>query len=199
MMSWLVPKASPNEAHEALADPDPRDVARFHVLYRDHFDFVFRNLRRLGVHSAQLDDAVQDTFMVALRHIDKYVDGSSGKAWLFAISLRVARNFRRGQIRKDSRLVSIRESATNSPAIHPDPFEQAAKAQAVRVLHAFLEDLDEDKRAAFIMTELEQMSAPEISEALGLNLNTVYARIRAARREFTRAVEALAREERPRS
>jgi len=50
---------------------------------------VFRNLRRLGVQAAQLDDALQDVFLVALRHIDKYVEGTHGKAWLFAIALRV--------------------------------------------------------------------------------------------------------------
>jgi RNA polymerase sigma-70 factor (ECF subfamily) len=183
--------ASLDEA-SATSNATSRDAERFQVLYRDHFDFVFRNIRRLGVQSAQLDDAVQDTFMIALKHIDKYDDGSSGKAWLFAIALRVARNLRRGQMRRASRLVSIRDSGAIATAVDADPFEHAAKAEAVRLLHAFLNDLDEDKRAAFIMSELEQMSAPEISAALGTNLNTVYARIRAARREFAHALEVRA-------
>jgi RNA polymerase sigma-70 factor (ECF subfamily) len=162
------------------------------VLYRDHFDFVFRNLRRLGVQSAQVDDAVQETFLVALKHIDKYVDGSSGKAWLFAITLRVAFNFRRSQTRKRSRLAAVRAFGASTPTTHPDPFERAANAEAARVLHAFLDDLDEDKRTVFIMAELEQMSAPEIATALDLNLNTVYARIRIARQAFARVIQELA-------
>jgi RNA polymerase sigma-70 factor (ECF subfamily) len=173
------------------AGPTPLQSERFHVLYREHFDFVFRNLRRLGVPSAQLDDALQDVFLVALRHIDKYEDGSHGKAWLFAIALRVARNYRRSHARKLSGLAPLRESGLYERASDPDPFEHAAKTQAARLLHAFLDGIDEDKRSVFIMTELEQMSAPEIAAALDVNVNTVYARIRAARREFTRAVEAV--------
>jgi RNA polymerase sigma-70 factor (ECF subfamily) len=179
------------DAGETPAAPTPLQSARFHDLYRDHFDFVFRNVRRLGVPASQVDDAVQDVFLVALKHIDKYVDGSHGKAWLFAIALRVARNYRRSHARKLSALAPLRESGLYERPGDPDPFEQTAKAQAARLLHSFLDGVDEDKRSVFIMTELEQMSAPEIAEALGVNLNTVYARIRAARREFARAVEAL--------
>jgi RNA polymerase sigma-70 factor (ECF subfamily) len=171
--------------------PTAAQVERFHVLYREHFDFVFRNLRRLGVPSAQLDDAVQDAFLVALRHIDKYEAGSHGKAWLFAIALRVARNYRRTQQRKSSGLVPLQEDGTADRSGEAEPFDQIAKAEAARVLHAFLDSIDEDKRTAFIMMELEQMSAPEIAAALDVNLNTVYARVRAARQAFGRAIEKL--------
>ena len=52
------------------------------------------------------------------------------------------------------------------------------------MLHAFLESLDPDKRAVFVMAELEQMTAPEIAVALSANANTVYSRLRAARIAF---------------
>jgi RNA polymerase sigma-70 factor (ECF subfamily) len=68
------------------------------------------------------------------------------------------------------------------------PMETAARREAAKVLHQVLDELDEDKRAAFILSELEQMTAPEISAALGVNLNTVYSRVRAARREFEQSV-----------
>jgi RNA polymerase sigma-70 factor (ECF subfamily) len=44
----------------------------------------------------------------------------------------------------------------------------------------------------FILAELEQMSAPEIADVTGANLNTVYTRLRAARRGFNEAVARLA-------
>lgn len=191
----VVPRTSADDG-ATPAKPTPLQGERFNVLYREHFDFVFRNLRRLGVPSAQLDDALQDVFLVALKHIDKYTDGSHGKAWLFAIALRVARNYRRSHARKLAGLAPLRESGLYERASDPDPFEHSVKAQAAQLLHAFLDGIDEDKRSVFIMTELEQMSAPEISAALDVNLNTVYARIRAARRDFARVVDALSTKER---
>jgi RNA polymerase sigma-70 factor (ECF subfamily) len=178
----------------AAARPSSSALEQFHELYRRHFDFVFRNLRRLGVAASDVDDAVQDVFIVVLRHIDKYRADSHEKAWLFAIALRVARNRRRGALRKGG-LAPFDELGLPAPAEGDGPFERAASAQAARVLHAFLETLDDDKRSVFVMTELEQMSAPEIAEALQVNLNTIYARIRAARREFADAVERHARKE----
>jgi RNA polymerase sigma-70 factor (ECF subfamily) len=176
----------------AGARPSLQAVEQFHALYRRHFDFVFRNLRRLGVAAADLDDAVQDVFMVVLRHIDKYQADSHGKAWLFAIALRIARNRRRGMLRKGG-LTSLDEIEVS--ASEPSPFRNALSAQAAQVLRAFLASIDDDKRSVFVMTELEQMSAPEIASALQVNLNTVYARIRAARREFARLVEQHAQRE----
>ena len=55
-------------------------------------------------------------------------------------------------------------------------------------LHRLLDGLDDDKRAVFVLAELEQMSAPQIAEVLGENVNTIYARLRAARREFEQMV-----------
>lgn len=179
----------------ARLQASPSQIDQFHALYREQFDFVFRNLRRLGVPAEQVDDAVQDVFMVVLRRLDQYQAGSHPKAWLFAIALRVARNYRRSMRRKDSRLSAIDGDVFSASSEH-DPFERAARTEAVRLLHAFLERIHEDKRSVFIMTELEQMSAPEIADALHVNLNTIYARIRAARREFEQAVATAEQGER---
>jgi RNA polymerase sigma-70 factor (ECF subfamily) len=68
------------------------------------------------------------------------------------------------------------------------PDDQTAQAEGVRLLHKLLDELDDEKRAVFVLAELEQMSAPEIADAISVNLNTVYARLRAARRDFEQAV-----------
>ena len=58
----------------------------------------------------------------------------------------------------------------------------------MRVLHRLLDELDDDKRTVFVLAELEQTTAPEIADALGIPLNTVYSRLRAARIEFDKAL-----------
>ena len=153
---------------------------RFHALYREHFDFVFRNLRRLGVTDASVEDALQDVYLVVLRRMHEFT-GVHVKAWLFAILLRVAGNYRRGSRRRGP-LEPLREELLF--AAQPGPFEQAAREQARRLLHAFLEGLDDNRRAVFVMAELEQMTAPEIARAMSANLNTVYSWLRVGRAEF---------------
>ncbi len=169
--------------------PPQREL--FDALYREHFDFVFRNLRRLGVAEAAIDDGLQDVYLVALRRIGEFREGTHAKAWLFAIVLRVAGNLRRSQRRRANRegTAPWTEENVETPAL--GPFDQAAQQQARQILHAFLERLDRNRRAAFVMSELEQMTAPEIAQALAANLNTVYSWVRAARAEFVRMLEGL--------
>lgn len=176
---------------EAPVELTPKQRELFNALYREHFDFVFRNLRRLGVAEAAIDDALQDVYLVALRRIAEFREGTHAKAWLFAIVLRVAGNWRRSQRRRGDREGRVPLTEEDVEVSSLGPFEQTAQQEARRILHAFLERLDGNRRAAFVMSELEQMTAPEIAEALSANLNTVYSWVRAARGEFVRMLEAL--------
>ena len=164
----------------------PGERELFHGLYRDHFDFVFRNLRRLGVAPAAIDDALQDVFLVALRRISDYQKGTYEKAWLFAIAMRVAGNHRRSQRRQGEPVKLVEERLE---AAVPGPFDLAAREEARRLLHEFLESLEEHRRAVFVLAELEQLSAPEIAAALPANLNTVYSWLRVTRAAFVRFLE----------
>lgn len=159
---------------------------RFHALYREHFNFVFRNLRRLGVPPASTDDALQEVYLVVLRRIRDLQRDTHTKAWLFAIILRVASNQRRS-VRRRGTLEPLGEHTFAST--QPGPFDLTAHAQAAEFLHTFLNSLDDNRRAVFIMAELEQLTVPEIAEVLAANLNTVYSWLRTARLAFAKVLE----------
>lgn len=161
---------------------------RFHALYCEHFNFVFRNLRRLGVQPAATDDALQEVYLVVLRRIGDLQRDTHTKAWLFAIILRVASNQRRSSRRRGTAEPLADESLV-SP--QPGPFDLTARTEAAQFLHAFLSSLDDNRRAVFIMAELEQMTAPEIAQVLAANLNTVYSWLRTARVSFSKALEQM--------
>lgn len=162
----------------------------FESVYEAHFDFVWRSMGHLGVEPAAVEDAAQDVFVIAHRRLADFEGRSSVQTWLFAIALRVARDHRRAARRKRGHgLVPEAEVDTADvldPA--PSPLESASRAEAARRLRAILDELDEDRRAVFILAELEEMSVPEIAEAVGAHLNTVYTRLRLARRDFNEAV-----------
>jgi RNA polymerase sigma-70 factor (ECF subfamily) len=152
--------------------------------YKEHFAFVWRSLRRLGVPSEALDDAAQDVFIVALRRAGEFRGGSSYRTWLFGISANVARE----QRRKGARAASLEpiDDALSSPL--RSPLEHASDAQGARFIESFLMTLDDAKREVFILAELEQIPASEIAETVGAKLNTVYSRLRAAREAFAQMI-----------
>jgi RNA polymerase sigma-70 factor (ECF subfamily) len=87
-------------------------------------------------------------------------------------------------------------SEGNTPSTRPSPFEQTQRSEAAELLHRFLESLDDAKRVVFVLSELEEMSAPEISSVAGVSVNTIYARLRTARRLFVEAVRSETAKER---
>jgi RNA polymerase sigma-70 factor (ECF subfamily) len=153
--------------------------------YKEHFAFVWRSLRRLGVPVQALDDAAQDVFIVALRRRAEFRGRSSYRTWLFGIAANIAREERR-KGRRASSLEPIDEALSSRQS---SPLDHATDAEAVRFVEAFLATLDDAKREVFILAELEQMPAPEIAEAVGAKLNTVYSRLRAAREAFAQLLE----------
>jgi len=157
----------------------------FEGVYEACFDFVWRNARRLGVPDAQVDDAVQEVFLVVHRRLSDFEGRSSVKTWIFGILVKVASDHRRSVRRKSphARGAEVVDADT-VPDEGANPDERLARSEGVRLLHKLLDELDDDKRAVFVLAELEQMTAPEIAAALDLNLNTVYARLRAARHDF---------------
>jgi RNA polymerase sigma-70 factor (ECF subfamily) len=151
------------------------------ALFDTHHDFVWRSVRRLGIGSDAVDDVVQEVFIVAGRKLDAFEGRSSVRTWLFGIAMRVAHTHRRSQQRRLRRAAAYAET---TPTIG-DPY---ARADAVDLLHRLLDDLDDDRRAAFVLADLEGLTAAEIAEELGANPNTISSRIRAARQHLERAV-----------
>ncbi|MBC8070712.1 MAG: sigma-70 family RNA polymerase sigma factor [Deltaproteobacteria bacterium] len=158
------------------------DSLQFAAIYREQGAFVYRILRRLGVPVEALEDATQDVFMVVHRRWDAYDREVPIRSWLFGITRRVAADTRK----RMHRLASRSEGRADTERIR-DPADVAARAEASDFVARFLDTLDEDKRVVFVLADVEGLTAPEIGAALGVNLNTIYARLRAARLRFMAA------------
>jgi RNA polymerase sigma-70 factor (ECF subfamily) len=176
----------------AIAPPSSSSRPQiFRSMYEAHVDFVWRNLRRLGVGDADVDDKTQEVFVIAHRRFTEFEDRGHGpRAWLFQIVLRVASDARRHKRRHpedpDGGKLLERES------IEPPQAEAFARREALLRLDRALATIDVARRAVLVLHEVEEMTAPEIAQSLGIPLNTVYSRLRVARAELE---AALARQE----
>lgn len=154
---------------------------RVRVLFEKHGNFVWRAAAGLGVAEHERDDVVQDVFLVVYqdvflvvyRRLDDYEGRGAMTSWLYGIVRGLVQNRRRRATRRQHL-----QALAPAEGIHaPDP----DSAQAFEV---FLGTLPEARREVFALSEVEGMSGPEIAAALEIKLNTVYSRLRAAKREF---------------
>lgn len=171
--------AAPSATHPPL---DARQ------LFKAHFSFVWRLLRRLGVPPALLDDAMQDVFLVIHRRNQVLTQTRTVKALLAGIAFKVARNYRRRAHRQGP--TEPISAAADQPAVAVDPEQAVSRAQALQRAQSLLDALSEEQKTVFAMVEIEGLSGPEVAEALEISVNTVYSRLRLAREMFNRLAQA---------
>ena len=180
---------SPAPASEPVAAPG------FEAVYQDCFDFVWRSLLRLGVPERSVDDAAHDVFLVVHRRLSDFEGRSSVRTWLFGIAWRVANQYRARERRHAG---TGAEDADPPDSERRRPEAQLARREAAELVQRLLERLVPERRAVLVAVEIEELSVPEVAEALLIPLNTAYSRLRLARRDFERALRRLEAQERGR-
>ena len=178
-------------ASRAIDDERPSVVA----VHAAHADFVWRSLQRLGVPPADLEDALQEVFVVVHQRLGTFRGSSKLTTWLFGIALRVASRFRRRPHLRRERFGADDHDLADEAGV--DPEGNALEREARRRLAAVLDALDLDKRVVLVMFELERLPAPAIADELGIPLGTVYSRLHAARGQFAKAAERLRKRDQP--
>ena len=162
------------EAHSAIGEERVRGIVR------DHYAFLWRSLRRLGVAEASVEDAAQQVLLVVAKRICDITVGSE-KSFVFGVALRIARSMRGAE---DPREVRDDDLLASLPADAKDPEEDLDDRRARELLDRMLGSLPLDLRTVFVLYELEEMTMAEIASALDLPNGTVASRLRRAREAF---------------
>lgn len=158
----------------------PPDIV---ALYQDHGRFVWRRLQQMGVHEYDLEDALQEVFVVAFRNAAQF-DPRQAKVttWLFGIALNIARNITRGTRRREAKL--NRDALPQDAIAHSTPEELVAQRQRQTLLTELLDALPLEHRTTFVLFELEGLSGNEIGELMQVPVGTVRSRLFHARKSI---------------
>jgi RNA polymerase sigma-70 factor (ECF subfamily) len=170
----------------ALVEERPDEPLSFEEVYSKWFHEVSRWARAFGGLDADLDDLTQEVFLVVRRKLSQF-DGKNLSGWLYRIAQRTVRDYRRrawfrSLLRSKPEKLSDRESGGRDPA---EAFE---RREAERLISSILDQMNESRRTAFILFEIEGYSGEEIAELEGVPVNTVWTRLHHARKEFATLV-----------
>jgi RNA polymerase sigma-70 factor (ECF subfamily) len=157
-------------------------------LFRSHARFVARFLVRLGVHPDDLDDTVQEVFLVAHQRGGYRPGPAKPTSYLATIALHAAANQRRRRSVASARTESHQPDELHTQAL--DPVQQLERAENVRALEGALATLSPLLRATLLLIEHEGESCRSVAASMAVPVGTVYWRLYQAKRLFRRAVEA---------
>ncbi|HYQ44635.1 MAG TPA: RNA polymerase sigma factor [Polyangiaceae bacterium] len=152
------------------------------ALVGQHYGFIWRVLRGLGLSRADAEDATQQVFMIAARKLDA-IDPDRARSFVYGAALRVAKNALRGQ-RRRREVVADDELLDEAEPEARGPEKMAELVQARRLLAQVLAHLDEKHRRVIVLAEVEQLEVPEIALLEGVPVGTAASRLRVAREKF---------------
>ena len=187
-VDWLHPAEV--VATTTSGPPEVAEKLSLEAVHESHADFVWCSLQRLGVKQPDLEDALQDVFVVVHNKLSTFDGSSRLSTWLFGICLRVASGQRRKAYRhRESSTADLEASAGAS--LDDEPEAALLGREARRALGEVLDALAPERRVVFVMFEIEGIACHEIAEMLSLPLGTVYSRLNAARVDFSKAALRL--------
>jgi RNA polymerase sigma-70 factor (ECF subfamily) len=169
----------------AVTRPGP-DLAS---VFDDHFGYVWKSLRRLGIADRDLEDLAHEVFLRVHERLHEYDPARPMRPWLFAFAYRVAAEHRRQACHR----VEVVGLATEAPDPRPRADERLVDAERRALFRAALERLDVDRRAVLVLHHVDGVPVADIAHALGIPVNTAYSRLRLAREQLACAVKALSK------
>ncbi|KYF81271.1 RNA polymerase subunit sigma [Sorangium cellulosum] len=185
MTAVALPDTDPADKAPSAARVSQRD-ARLRRMVDAHLDFIGRVLRNAGTPAAEIDDAVQRTFIAAAQRLDDVRPGAE-KSFLLQTALNVAAHARRSAARR--REVPAAEPPEVVDAATPEQLTSQKRAR--QMLDQVLDQMEPDLRTVFVLYEFEEMSMVEIAGVIGIPQGTVASRLRRARADFRERVRAL--------
>ena len=174
-------------------EPAPQASARptFRTIFDAELSFIWNSLRRLGVADRDLEDVAHEVFLVVDRRLADYDVGRPLRAWLFGIAVRTASDYRRRASRRYETL-----AGEQPESVHPGekPDELLIEQEKRDTARLALLRVPEDRRAALILHDFENVPMRDVAEALGIPLKTAYSRVRVGREELIAAARRLQKE-----
>jgi len=169
----------------------PLDLER---LFREYALIVSRWAARLGGPTIDVEDAVQEVFMVAHRRLSEFRGEAKVSTWLFRITQRVAQHQRRRARWRRWLRGSAVDVGGRLPSLHVDPVETMLRKQAAAQVYGVLDQMSEKLRTVLILSNFDDMEPAEIAAMTGMNPTTTRVRLHRAREQYRRIAEARGEE-----
>jgi RNA polymerase sigma-70 factor (ECF subfamily) len=147
-------------------------------LFQAHAEEVWRFLKYLGVREHDLADACQEVFLVAHRKLPEFRGESAPRTWLYGISLRVAKTWRRRRL-----MVPLGE---DERSVGPTQEQERERRDTHDLLCWAMDQISEAQREVFVLYEIEELPMHEVAKRVDCRVFTAYSRLRLARRALKR-------------
>ncbi len=181
--------------HAAPASAAPVTApSTFAEAYRDNAQRVTRWASCLGGVDCDVEDVVQEVFLVVSRRLASVRDKGAFASWLFQITRKIVANHRR-RLRWRQLWTGHDKELERIPWDGSDPAAELERRRMVTLLQLAIDRLPDKYRTVFVLYEIEGLSTQAIASLCQRNMSTVRVQLARARERFLAAYQRLVRRE----
>lgn len=175
----------PEDDHQLVERVLGGDRRAFESLVRKHERRVFRVTVAVLGNAEDAEEAMQDTFVKAYRHLSQFRGDSRFTTWLTRIAVNEAlqkRKARKNAISLDEvPEAEVKFFPHRSYQWHEDPEKLYGKQEIRKMVEDAIQSLPSIYRETFVLRDVEGLRAEEAAEILGLTLPAIKSRLLRAR------------------
>ena len=178
---------SSSQVEKPTADPDQDlvrqaaagDMAAFETLVERHQRSVYSVVSRMVRERDEVDDVVQDVFVLAFRSLGKFRGDAMFSTWLHSIAVNTSlKHLKRAKRRSAASLDDPDFGGGDSmPAGTPDPGDQAEASVRREAIRGEIAQLPDIHKTVVVLYYFEENSCEEIAAILGCSVGTVWSRL----------------------
>jgi RNA polymerase sigma-70 factor (ECF subfamily) len=170
---------------------EPAEPRTFDAVFRAHVQTIARWVAQLGGPRADIEDLVQEVFLVVEKKLPAFRGDGKLTTWLYRITENVVRAHRRRASVRERLFGGREEEGENVATLERGPLERLEQREATLLVHRALDEMSEKLRTVFVLFELEGMSGEQIAELLDVQVGTVWVRLHRARQRFDAQIRTL--------
>lgn len=172
------------------------EVSAFGELLQRHQRAVYGVVSRMVDDRDDVDDIVQEVFVLAYRSIDRFRGDSAFSTWIYRIAVNTTiKQMKKIKIRRSASIddpdTGLNDTLTASDC---DPEDEAQRRARSRALREAIETLPDKHREAVVLHYFQNCSCDEIAKAMGCSVGTVWSRLHYACKKLQGHLEWLAAE-----
>lgn len=138
-------------------------------------------------------ETAQETFINAMRSLDRFKGEASFSTWLYRIAVNLAIDYQRREWRHPTTPLEDEtlqhEESVQDALLRDDPYRKAKDREIGARVRAAIDELTPEHRAAILLREVEGLSYEEISRVMQCAKGTVMSRLHYARKKLQAALK----------
>ncbi|TRX52034.1 RNA polymerase sigma factor [Fulvivirga sp. M361] len=164
------------------------DNSQYKILINKYKDYAFTLAYNILNHREEAEEAAQDSFVKAFRHLPKFNRKAKFSTWLYKIVTNTAITYCRKQKVK-------KEDIDRIAGIGEVPVSELELADRKKFIRRALALLNEQDRSVISLFYLKELSLEEIAEVTGIKGNLVKVKLHRARKKLAKYMKLILQEE----